>query len=468
MEKNKGKFSKVQSVRGTQDIFPVQYYCRQEAYRKLAEVFETYGYQGIDLPLIEPLELHQRKSGDKIIKGMYAFKDYGDRDICLRPEITASAVRAFNAGLEGEKRPVKLYYHGPVFRYDKPQEGRYRQFTQTGVEIIGAPSLEYDAEMIKMASDCMEKLSIRQYQISISDVSILFKLLDCADLEKDMKSAVIGYLEDLNKVKDKKEFIPVIKKGFKELGIPSEEVEDKDSSCGRVIRLILELSDLKGTPPDIFNDLEELFSRFVNDKSGYPHISDLKKVCEVLDALEINWNKVNVDFGFGRGLEYYTGTVFEVYCSNLGAANQVCGGGRYDELITLLGGRGESKSLGFSFGFERLIIAAEKEKSEKKKPEENLVKGFAKVCVIPLSAERLSYAIKISSLFRKNGIRTETDFSGRNVSKSTKNANSRGIEFVVFAGDDEEEKGGFTLKNMNKGTQEFYLLEEIKQVISLF
>ncbi len=466
MKKDKKRINKVQSVRGTQDIFPAQYYLREAAYIKLAEVFERYGYQGIDLPLIESLELHQRKSGDKIIKGMYAFKDYGDRDICLRPEITASVVRAFNSGLENEKRPVKLYYHGYVFRYDKPQEGRYRQFTQTGVEIIGTPSLEYDAEMIKTASECMNALGIKKYEISLSDVSILFTLLDRLGLAKEMKSQVIGYLEDLNKVEDKKEFLPVIKKGFKELGIPSEEVENRDSPYGKVLRLILELSGLKGAPPQIFDKLEEVFSHFIEDERDYPDTAPLRKVCEVLNALEIDWKRTNVDFGFGRGLEYYTGTVFEIYCSNLGAANQVCGGGRYDELLTLLGGRGESKSLGFSFGFERILLAAEREEEGKKKNPENLVNGFSQVCVIPISPERVNYAVKISSLFREKGIKTETDFSGRNASKAIKNAHSRGIAFVVFAGDEEEEKGGFTIKDMKSGKQNFYLLEEIEKAVS--
>lgn len=469
MEKKKIKRNKINAVRGTQDIFPVQYYQRQEAFRKLADVFESYGYQGIDLPLIEPLELHLRKSGEKIIKGMYSFKDYGDRDICLRPEITASVVRAFNAGLENEKRPVKLYYHGPVFRYDKPQEGRYRQFTQTGVEIIGTASLEYDAEMIKTAYDCMEALDIEDFTISISDVSILFKMLQVVGLKDEMKSLVIGYLEDLNKAKDKKKFIPEIKEGFSKQGISKEEIEDEESSYGKVIKLLLELSHLKGKPPEIFEKLEEVFALFIDDRSAYPDIEPLKRVCEILNDLEIDWNKVDVDFGFGRGLEYYTGTVFEIYCSNLGAANQVCGGGRYDELLTLLGGQGESKSLGFSFGFERLLLAVEKEKAKKNgktKDKERLVKGFTDICVIPLSTAQVSYAIKLSSIFRRKGLKTETDFSGRNVSKATKSAHSKGVSYVVYVGSEEEEKKGFTIKDMHKGVQKFYLLKDIEKVIN--
>jgi len=189
---DKKKHEPIKGVKGTQDIFPKEYYRRTEVFKAIQECFESYGYQGMDVPIIEPLELHLRKSGDKIVKSMYTFKDYGNRDICLRPEITASVVRAFNEGLSNESRPVKIYYFGPTFRYDKPQEGRFRQFTQAGVEIIGSNSLEHDAEVIKLACDCMEKIGIKNYEIAISDVEILFTIFKKLAIPEREKSLLIG------------------------------------------------------------------------------------------------------------------------------------------------------------------------------------------------------------------------------------------------------------------------------------
>src|SRR3989338_2327858 len=464
---DKKKHEPIKGVKGTQDIFPKEYYRRTEVFKAIQECFESYGYQGMDVPIIEPLELHLRKSGDKIVKSMYTFKDYGNRDICLRPEITASVVRAFNEGLSNESRPVKIYYFGPTFRYDKPQEGRFRQFTQAGVEIIGSNSLEHDAEVIKLACDCMEKIGIKNYEIAISDVEILFTIFKKLAIPEREKSLLIGALEDLNKLKDIKSGIPDVKKKLIELGISKDETESEEGKYFRILEAIVELSTIRGTPDYVFPKIESLLRKYIDDLTVLKPLENLKIVSSCLDSFGINWQKARIDFGFGRGLEYYTGTIFEIYCPRLGAANQVCGGGRYDELLSLLGGRGDSQSIGFAFGFERLLLAIEREEENKEDSayHGNLKTSNLDALVIPLDKKLFRYAIKISQTLRVRGAKLDIDFSLRKSGKITKKADQLKIPFVIYIGEEEEKQGFLSIKDLKSGIQEKYPLNDIEKII---
>ena len=463
---NKKNYGLIKGVKGTQDIFPKEYYRRAVVFKILQECFESYGYQGMDVPIIEPLELHLRKSGEKITKSMYTFKDYGDRDICLRPEITASIIRAFNEGLSNESRPIKIYYCGPTFRYDKPQEGRYRQFTQAGVEIIGTDSLETDAETIKLACDCIERIGIKDYAIAISDVGILFSIFERFSIEDKIKSFLIGALEDLNKLKDIKEGMPEVKKGLTELGIQEDEIESKEGKYQKILEAITALSKIRGMPSQVFPELEALLKGYFDNPADVKPLQNLKTVASYLDSFKINWQKARIDFGFGRGLEYYTGTIFEIYCPKLGAANQVCGGGRYDELLNLLGGKGDSKSIGFAFGFERLLLAIEKETiiTGSSPYQGNLKTALLNALIIPLSKELFPYAIKIAQELRNRNIKTDIDFSLRKSGKITKKADQLKIPFVIYIGEEEEKEGILSLKDMKSGAQEKYSVSDLNKV----
>ena len=416
---------------------------------------------------MEPLELHLRKSGDKIIKSMYTFKDYGDRDICLRPEITASIVRAFNEGLSNESRPVKIYYCGPTFRYDKPQEGRFRQFTQAGVEIIGSNSLEHDAEVIKLACDCMEKIGIKNYEIAISDVGILFAIFKKLAIPEREKNFLIGVLEDLNKLKDIKSGIPEVKKKLIELGISKNEIESEDGKYFKILEAIVRLSIIRGTPDYVFPEIESLLRKYVDDIAEVKPLENLKAVSSYLDSFGINWKKARIDFGFGRGLEYYTGTIFEIYCPKLGAANQVCGGGRYDELLKLLGGKGDSQSIGFAFGFERLLLAIEREAENKEDSSYlgNMKTSHLDALVIPLDKMFFHYAIKTSQNLRNRGAKIDIDFSLRKSGKITKKADQLKIPFVIYIGEEEEKQGILSIKDLKSGVQEKYSVNDIGKII---
>ena len=463
---NSKNYDLIKGVKGTQDIFPKEYYKRASVFKILQECFESYGFHGMDVPIIEPLELHLRKSGEKITKGMYTFKDYGNRDICLRPEITASIVRAFNEGLSNESKPVKIYYCGPTFRYDKPQEGRFRQFTQAGVEIIGTDSLETDAETIKLACDCMERIGIKDYEIAISDVGILFSVFERFSIEDKTKSFLVGALEDLNKLKDIKEGLPEVRKGLLELGISQDEIESKEGKYQKILEAITALSKIKGTPAEVFPVLTATLQRYFDNPADIKPLQNLKTVASYLDSFKINWQKARIDFGFGRGLEYYTGTIFEIYCPSLGAANQVCGGGRYDELLNLLGGKGESKSIGFAFGFERLLLAIEKEEEIKENSsyQGNLKTALLNALIIPFSKELFPYAIKIAQELRSRGMKIDIDFSLRKSGKITKKADQLKIPFVIYIGEEEEKEGVISLKEMKSGAQEKYSVGDLNKV----
>ena len=212
--------------------------------------------------------------------------------------------------------------------------------------------------------------------------------------------------------------------------------------------------------------LETLLEGYFDKPADIKPLQNLKTVVSYLDSFKINWQKARIDFGFGRGLEYYTGTIFEIYCPRLGAANQVCGGGRYDELLNLLGGKGESKSIGFAFGFERLLLALEREEEKKEDSyyQGNLKTAFLNALIIPLSKELFPYAIKIAQELRNRNIKTDIDFSLRKSGKITKKADQLKIPFVIYIGEEEEKERALSLKDMKSGAQEKYSVSDLNKV----
>ncbi len=446
----------IQRVRGTQDIYPREYYARQEAQRVLEECFERYGYEGMDVPIIEHLELHQKKSGDELVRHMYTFKDLGGRDLCLRPEITASVVRAYNLDLRAEPLPLKLFYFGPSFRYDKPQEGRYRQFTQAGVEAIGAEGPETDAEMIVMACDGITALGISNYICSIGSIGLMLQLLDSLGLEEQVRGYFLDSLEDLAKNESKEAGLIQLRKGLKERNIVDLETDAAmKEKIETVFDFISEMTLISGVPPTVFEQVEKLIARFSAQGVTAEPLEELKSIAGYLDAFGLDWDRAQIDFGFGRGLQYYTGMIFELHCAGLGAANQVAGGGRYDELIGILGNRENVPALGFAYGFERLLLAHRKAHPEPKtKYTGRLKTPPADVIVVSVGEVSRGYAIEVASELRRSGIKVELGSFSKRVKKLMGRADNLDIPYVAFIGEDELAAKAAKFRNMGTGEEQ--------------
>lgn len=408
---------KIKKPRGTRDFPPEEMWERDYVENIIEDVFQNYGYRKVLIPTFEHAELFTLKSGEEIERHMYVFKDKSGRDICLRPEATASICRMFAEELRGMKKPIKIYYCCPMFRYERPQRGRYREFWQTGIELIGPENSESDAEVIEIAVRCLEKLGLR-YEVEIGHLGILRDLMCKLRIEEDMQDEIIslvdkGDLDGLKKVVKE----PVI---YKLIGLKGD-------------RNVLEEADSLLKEFDVSRSLEEL-----------------REILHWLDLVGVNYR---INLGIARGLEYYTGMVFEIRVKNLGAQNQICGGGRYDSLIELFSGI-SVPAVGFSFGFDRVMESIHAQGAGVI-PERRM-----DVVIAPTSADVKEEAVRIASEIRGK-YDADLDLMGRRLGKLLEYASEIKARFVIIVGQRDLDEGKVTVRDMDTGEQEKIDVKEI-------
>jgi len=411
---------KVEKPRGTRDFAPDEMWTRTLVERKMSCVIENYGYRKVSVPTFERSELFKLKSGEEIAKHMYVFEDKGGRELCLRPEATASVCRMFAEELRAYQKPVKVYYSGPMFRYEEPQKGRYREFWQIGVELIGPSGPESDAEVIEVAAGSLKSMGLR-FELEVGHLGILR-----------------GLMQDL-KVKEKvqDDVISAIDRGQKDRA--EKLVKDK---------VFFELVELKGDKK-IIKNAEKILKDYENASKA---LKEFKGILSYLDALEVDYS---INLGIARGLEYYTGMVFEIRGDGLGAQNQICGGGRYDNLVELFSSL-SVPAVGFAFGFDRVVEAVKEQGIEIPKKKIDLV-------VAPVSDEVREEAMKIASRFRGN-CSVEVDLMNRKLGKILEYASRVNARYTIIVGPKELEKGLVVLRDMKSGTQKEIDLNEIERI----
>jgi histidyl-tRNA synthetase len=508
----------IQRLAGTRDVLPDEYELRQRVWKAIAHTFEKFGYRGIEVPTIEYMELHLRKSGESIRQNMYLFKDLGQNDICLRPELTASVARMFTAGLQNEPLPLKLYYLGSAFRHDKPQTGRYREFTQAGVELLGGKSPEFDAEVIALACNVMDDLGITNYKVVIGNIGIVLELLSQKKIEERAKVHIIERLEAFSKIdaasKEEavKTWIKDVTNSFETIGIslsePSQEKLDllgivkqlPEEHITKVVGWVLEtiygVTDSRRASGEIAGNLIakirrdeqakqiietlEFISRLMAINEDRPEevlkqadaliteskldpkpIEEMRAMAKYLECLGVDWNRVKFDFGFGRGLQYYTGMIFEMYVESekLGLSQkQVCGGGRYDSLISDLGAARPVPALGFSFGLERLTLCLP----------ENLEELWRlDAFVAPIGQEEeFQHALQTAKLFRSRNLRVDVGQKGMAPRDSTGMSKRLRARYTVFIGQDELKNNIVSLRDMKSYKQEKCTVEKAAEIIA--
>jgi histidyl-tRNA synthetase len=411
--------------RGTRDILPNEMEARRKVEGSLRTTFERFGYREVQTPTFENLDLITAKSGEEINDHLYTFEDKSNRSLTLRPELSAPTIRLFVNELRNKPKPRKLYYIENCFRYERPQKGRYREFWQAGVELIGSCRPEAEAEVIALADTCLNNLGLTDYNLSIGHLGVIRALLSIHEVGDGDQNLIISFL-------DKGET-----KGLDEFSLPQGAVED-----------LKKITSLKGKGATVLKKAREILSE--NDSQ---ELEDFSKLLELLKVSGVD-NYI-VDLGIARGLDYYTGMVFEVRAKGLGAQDQICGGGTYS-LVKLFGG-GDVPSCGFAFGFDRLIMALES------KIGITVDKGLPKVFVVPETLKVLNRAINITSVLRKQ-ISCDIELMGRNIDKSLSYANSENISYVIIIS--EGVKGdGVILKNMRTGEQRRVKVKEVPDAI---
>ncbi|MFH1403294.1 MAG: histidine--tRNA ligase [Candidatus Altiarchaeota archaeon] len=409
---------KFERPRGTRDFLPDEMMSRKSVESRITGVFDSFGYQQVLTPVFEHTELFHAKSGQEISQHMYVFDDKGGRSLCLRPEATASIARMLASGLKTMPKPVKVYYSCPMYRYEEPQKGRYREFWQAGVELVGMDSHESDAEVVLIASECLRTLGV-EHKLRVSDLRVLKHVLAASGLKESEQDSVIHLLD----------------KG----DIEGVKAKVRDESFFKII-------GLKGGL-----DAVEAVEKIVGEKIK-TITSGFKGILALLDSVGVAYT---VDFSMARGLDYYTGMVFDVKVDGLGAQDQVCGGGRYDRLIGLFGGP-DTPAVGFAFGFDRVLESMHLQGID-------LGRSSVDVYVIAVDDNVGDKAFEISSMLRRSlgGRVVVHGLARKKLSKALEVASNMSASYAVIVGSKELEDGSVILKDMSSGSQEKLAIADI-------
>lgn len=419
---------KVEPVRGLRDVLPPESDFLRVITKKFVDVVRAYGYSEVIPPTIELFELFAAKSGPEISKSMYVFRDKGGREVCLRPELTASVVRMYIKSMLAEPKPVKLFYVGNAFRYEEPQLGRYREFYQMGVELIGDGSLYSDLELFLILRDYYRSLGLTEYSIKVNDVGILRGLFTAWGVSEDVQDLILHYM-------DKKMY--------------NEAVEVLSKYGNADLNLFNEITNVRTEVPEEILEV----SKSLRLPSGVEGM--VRRLYEITSLMKsLNVGKFVIDLSFARGLAYYTGLIFEVTVPNLNIS--IGGGGRYDNLVELYGGP-PTPSTGFALGVERTYLALKGLGLT-----DNLISD-EKVMLISLVND-YSYVDKVASTLRDAGYITTVRYVSKGkLSDLVGFASKKGFKYVVLIGEKELIQSKVTVKNLITRWQGELNLSELPQ-----
>ncbi len=415
----------IKAITGTKDILPSEIAKWQYLENLLRQTFKTFNYKEIRTPIFEETSLFARGIGEEtdiVSKEMYTFKDRSETSITLRPENTAGVVRAFiEQSLGAQQSLNKLYYIGPMFRQERPQAGRLRQFHQFGAEAIGSTSPLLDAEMIQMAFHILKSLGLKDLVVKINSLGV-------PDVRDNYKKLLRDFL------KDKKDNL-------------SEESRKRfETNILRIFDSKIEVDQqIMKDAPLLIDHLDEQSKK------------DFDVVKNYLAQTGIPFE---VDPALVRGLDYYTKTTFEIVSGSVGSQSALCGGGRYDLLIEELGGK-PTPGVGFAAGMERILLACENEKSL------NLTEDSVDVYLIRLENEIELEVAKLASALRRENISCDYDYLNRSVKAQMREANKYNAKYAVFIGGDEYKRGELNVKNLSNGEQQVIKIDEILKLKSL-
>lgn len=413
----------IKGPRGTNDVLPSESYKWNYLESKFRNICSKFAYKEIRTPIFEHTELFERGVGettDVVQKEMYTFQDKGNRSITLKPEGTSPVVRTYiEKKLYAEAQPIKTFYITPCFRYERPQTGRLREFHQFGVEVFGTQNPETDVEVMSLIDIFLKSLGLESIELRINSIG-------CPKCRKEYHQKLKGYL--------------------------SEKIENLCETCqSRFDTNPMRIIDCKnGICQKEIVDIPKMIDNLCEECEV--HFSKVKKL---LDALEIEYT---VDPKIVRGLDYYSKTAFEFISKDIGTQSTVAGGGRYDALVSSLGGK-ETPAVGFGMGIERLILTLENAGIEI--PNEEKVEIF--IATIGEEAEKLAF--KLLNKLRKAGISSEKDYLNRSMKAQFKYADKIGARFVGTIGEEEVKRNSVKLKNMKNGEQKDINIEELIDIL---
>lgn len=426
--------SQFKTVRGMRDFLPKDAEKIRYVEKIARELAHLYGYEEVITPVLEHSNLLAAKSSEEIRERMYAFKDLGGRRVALRPEFTASIARLIATKMRNAPKPMKLFCIGSLYRYDEPQYGRFREFWQANYELIGSSEPEADMEIITLTNDLTRRLGFRHYWFKIGHMGILRGILNQEGIAEGPQNLIMQLLDKkrLDEALTLAKQSNVSKNG---IAVLKKTLETKGKDASQVLK----------TAKRVVADYDYAVAA----------VENLRKILELTEKSNVKFETI-VEAGFARGLEYYTGMIFELYVPELEIA--LGGGGRYDKLIELFGGE-QTPAVGVAPGIDRLVLAMDKQKVSLKISEEN------KVMIISVDEELRAKAVELSSELRKAKIPVEVELMGRTVSKALSDADRRGATHAVIVGTKELKEGKVVLRDLKKREQRVVEIKTLSKEI---
>ncbi|MCK9280844.1 MAG: histidine--tRNA ligase [Melioribacteraceae bacterium] len=413
----------IKAITGTNDILSEDSFRWRELEKLVNGIMSFYNYKEIRTPIFEETSLFSRGIGDAtdiVSKEMYSFIDRSGVSLTLKPEMTASVARAFiEHSLDKKQSLNKLYYISPMFRQERPQAGRFRQFHQFGAEVLGSQSPLLDAEMIIIAYDIFAKLGLTNLKVKINSLGVT----ESREIYKaKLKEYLNPHFNNLSEESRKRFDINILR--------IFDSKDDRDQSIMKDAPLLIEYLD----------------------DASLQHFNTVKKVLENSNV------PFEVDPKLVRGLDYYCHTTFEIVSGSVGSQSALCGGGRYDGLIEQLGGK-PVPGVGFAAGIERLLLACKNENVFEIKEEP------LDVYMILLDSELRNDTFKAMLELRRNGLRVDSDYLMRSIKAQMREANKYNSRFTLFIGGDEYKSGDYLLKDMSEGNQFLFKTSDMQGLI---
>lgn len=478
---------RIERLRGMHDLLPDFYQQQRQIIERLQGFLCQAGYDPVDVPILERSDLFLSSFRQESWQNLYMFRLH-NRDHCLRPEYTASICRLYLDQYQKQPLPLRFQYSGPVFRYETPGRGRYRQHTQLGVELFGGQAGYADAEILQLACDALRKLEIMDYRLELGHIGVASDFIHRLELDDQAAHLLLGLMEQVSRSEEgekrAREHLEALypepqtaegasahfngsKIGTGESryltsllrGMSIAFADDRDRQeiierftwkMGRseqrrqilyALEFLRELRAVAGPPPEVFTALRNLLERYDLD-AGPLH--ELQQLVEIVEQSGLPRERISLNLALGRGVSYYTGLVFEIHGREAdGFETQICGGGRYDQLVHTVGGTQDVKACGFAFGIERLqtLLAPVQES----KPE--------RILVIPVSPQDLPSALQVVREMRVEGQAAELDVTGHGVGMGLRQAVKKEIKLAAIVGENERRVGKITLHNLTNGRE---------------